>query len=141
MPPSIRVTTLRIASAGAALAILIGLAGTGGAVAAKLITSADIKDGTIQTRDVSAPALSSFQSLQGYEIVRNEVAVAADADASLVGTCPGDKRALSVSGFFDHSNVAVVAIPLSDGTGGLLLGHNDGAADTLNIRVVCATTS
>lgn len=136
-----RRTALRIAATGGAIAVLIGLAGAGGAVAAKLITSADIKDGTIQTRDISPAALSSFQSLQGYEIVRNEVAVAADTDASLVGTCPGSKRALSVSGFFDHSNVAVVAIPLSDGTGGLLLGHNSGAADTLNIRVVCATTS
>ncbi len=54
---------VRTAVVGAVLVAL--LAGTGSAVAAKLITSADIADGTIQPRDLSGKTREALRSQRG----------------------------------------------------------------------------
>ena len=54
----------RPAATVAGIAVVATLAGAGGAVAAKQITSAQIKDGTIQTRDLTKNNFARFTSTE-----------------------------------------------------------------------------
>ncbi len=52
----------RILAVGGAAAVLVTAGGVGAATAAHLITSADIKDGTIRQADINSNALDSFKT-------------------------------------------------------------------------------
>src|SRR5436189_4750840 len=80
----------RLAAVTAGATLLVGMGSVGGAAAGMLVTSSQIKDNTILSRDVHdgtlkqndlrPPAVAAFNELNGYEIIRGSYPV---LDASL----------------------------------------------------------
>jgi len=87
----------------AALALAFLLAGTGGAVAGAKVTSAKIKDNTIQSRDIrngtikakdlTKSARKAFRDgVRGYEVVFEQMSFPADQLTTHTASCPAGKR-------------------------------------------------
>jgi hypothetical protein len=68
-------------------------------------------------------------------------AVAASTPTFMLLSCPGTKKVFGVSGHWTSSNVAVQAILNEAGDGGKVFTSGIPGADTLNIRIVCASVS
>jgi hypothetical protein len=85
----VRSKSLATVAAGAAL--LVGMGGVGGAIAATLVTSSQIKDNTILSRDVhdgtlkqkdlNPSATAAFKQLSGYHVLHQSWIVPALAPA------------------------------------------------------------
>jgi hypothetical protein len=89
----------RLAAVTAGAALLVGLGG-GGAIGAALVTSAQIKDGTIRARDINPPTVAAFKNLRGYELVRIGFDVTPDTGdwgPSYGLRCPDGKAVISGS--------------------------------------------
>jgi hypothetical protein len=135
------------------LAVAITLAGAGGAVAGHLVTSADIKDHTIQGKDIksatipaselTASARKSLHTVPGYVLASKQGSMPAETGAStFTAFCPKGKVALGGGYRLDGSGVSVLADSVSDAqmSGWTFQGANDGVT-TVNVIVFaeCAT--
>jgi hypothetical protein len=74
-------------------------------------------------------------------VLVNSNPVAANTPTFILLNCPGTKKVFGVSGHWTSSNVAVQAIINEAGDGGKVFTSGIPGADTLNIRIVCATVS
>lgn len=155
---------------GAALlvaALLVGSAG--GAVGGSLVTGAGIKDGTVasvdikdrtvQVKDLSAAAVAGLRGQRGapgtdgtdgadgtdgvlgYELVAASKPVQAGQADAVEVACPTGKMVLGGSGFLNNTNQAVQFEIRSGGTSGKAWTTGAPADATLLVNVVCALVS
>ena len=140
-------TTLSRSARTLALMTVVALAaGTGGAVAGGMITSAQIKDntvrsvdvrnGTLKVADISPGAVSALRGISDYEFVTTQEPVPASTDYAITKACPPGKSLITAAGSWVGSNAAVqVFIGISSAT-----VFTDGVPsnDILRIQLVCA---
>lgn len=135
------------------------------------VTTKDIKNETLTLGDISAGAEAALQGaagpagpagptgpqgdagpagppgpagtagVSGYQVLESSKPVAASTSTNILLSCPVGKKVLGVSGHWASSNVAVQAILNVDGSGGKVFTSGIPGADTLLIRIVCATVS
>lgn len=135
------------------------------------VTTKDVKNETLRLDDISAAAEAALQGAQGgqgdpgpagpagpagppgptgpagaagvsgYQVLESSKPVAASTSTNILLSCPVGKKVLGVSGHWASSNVAVQAILNVDGSGGKVFTSGIPGADTLLIRIVCATVS
>jgi hypothetical protein len=136
----------------AVLGVAVLLAGAGGATAGSLVTSAQIKDGTVSTKDVRngtialadlAPATrSGLRGLTGYQMVRVASEPVPDGSSrTIAGECPTGKKVLGASAFWVNQHAIVEVYPAdteSDTTWNAFGSNQSGSADQLVIVVTCA---
>ncbi|MEO9322406.1 hypothetical protein ABFT23_02895 [Nocardioides sp. C4-1] len=170
---------VRSLTAVALLAAGLTLGSAGGAVAGSMITgkqikdgtvtSADLKDRTIQVKDLAPSAVAALRgargatgpagpagpagptgptgpqgpttsgAVSGWVVVQNEWPKPANTSAFHSLTCPDGKRVLGGSAFWVSSN-APTQMAIAQG-GGSVLGLSPGVpnADTFRIRITCGT--
>ncbi len=127
--------------------VLLGavlLAGTGGAVAGSLVTSAKIKDGTILVKDLAPRTRSELQSVGGYKRISKTVKVDAGEGDSLAVLCGLERDPLSVSaGWLDSDSADHTYLRSELVEHGALVTYQNYTADDdqLVIDVVCARTT
>lgn len=149
LPPS--------ALAAALLAGALLASSAGGAVAGALVTSAQIKNGTItsvdiknktiKSTDISAPTLAGLQSggrpISGYELVLavSDFAPAGDL-VTVQASCPAGKKVLGSGAFWTNTYVAPQMFPIDAGvseTTWIAGGTNEsGSQDRIRFTLVCA---
>lgn len=144
------------ALAATLLAAALLASSAGGAVAGALITSAQIKDGTITSADIRnktvkrtdlAPAtissLGGPSPVAGYVLVQ-EVSdfVSPSALAAVTAECPPGKTALSAGAYWNNTYVAPQTFPVDAGasrTSWTAGGVNEsGSQDRIRLTLVCA---
>ena len=149
---------------GAALLAAALLAGSaGGAVGGSLVTGAGIKDGTVasvdikdrtvQVKDMSAAAVAGLRGQRGapgadgtdgtdgvlgYELVGASKPVQAGQADAVEVACPTGKMVLGGSGFLNNTNQAVQFEIRSGGTSGKAWTTGAPADAILLVNVVCA---
>lgn len=130
----------------AVIATVALLSSAGGAVAGGLITSAKIKDNTIQSvdvrngtlkvADISPGAVTTLRGVSDYEFLTKQEPVAAGVAYAITTACPQGKSLLTAAGSWVGSNAAVqVVLGVSSAQ-----IYTDGlpSADTLRIQLICA---
>ena len=96
-----------------AATLLVG--STGGAVAGSMITGRQIKDRSVQTRDLSRPTVASLSRIQGYERRRAGVSVEPNQEGFVTVTCPKGKRVLGGDGYFGAASTGLRLSISADG--------------------------
>lgn len=79
--------------------------------------------------------------IPGYQIVTTTKPVAANTATNHTAACPAGKKVLGTSAFWAASNTAVQAVTAVDGLIGTGYTTGIASADTLTVRIVCATVS
>jgi hypothetical protein len=122
---------------------------TGAQIKDNTVTTADIKNGNLSSKDLSPAAKKSLKGktgnpgLSGLEFVEQSVVLNPGEDSSVSAECPDNKRPISVTGDFFNSNLPT-STRLGQGLGarGYSYGNNtSGVDDTLRVQVLCAITS
>jgi hypothetical protein len=135
---------------GIAVACLL-LGSAGGAVAGRLVTSADIKDGTIrsvdlrnhsvQPDDLGRKTSARLGAVTGYEVkaVTGDDVASGDQDGFAV-SCPRGRALLGASGYWLNDDRApqVYQVPNDPNTAAILSTNRSGATDSLTLIVSCA---
>ena len=137
----------RFRPSGSMVVALIALvvATTGSAVAASLITSAQIKDGTIQTKDISKKTLKALKGKQGARGATGAAGAAGAAGPAGPAGAPGTQGEKGEKG--DQGNRGTDFSPNATlpsgasltGTWGVGSGANGFAADSIDYRIPLAT--
>ena len=111
----------------------------GGAVAGSLITGADVKDGSLQAKDLSAKARQSLRIVGGYEVVTAvNPYVPPYAFAEQAAQCPDGKVPLSATAEWESGSYGAFQLVLQD-DGYLARGSSpDSVTQTMSVHVVCA---
>jgi hypothetical protein len=130
----------------AALCVAALLGASGGAVAERLVTGADIrdesitqvdiKDGSIAPQDLSRQTNKAVRRVGGYALVTRETE-ASSGPTAVSGACPRGTRVLGVSGYFGVSNLPVQTLISDDAKGAVALSDGITPDDTLIVQVVC----
>jgi hypothetical protein len=154
-------STVSISTAALVLAGAVLVSATGGAVAGSLITSADVKNGSLTGKDVKdgslktadlaagtrttltgpagAPGAAGAPGLSGIVTVTAHLySVAPGAEGTLAKTCPEGKAALSAAAYWDDSSDAVQVVIGSGGGATAYFENNTGGEDDLGLQVRCA---
>lgn len=111
----------------------------GGAAAGTLITGADVKDGSLQAKDLSAQARHSLRDLSGYEVVTVvKEQIPPYAYAEQLAECPAGTVPLSATGEWESGAFAPFQFVLQ-GNGYLARSLSpDSATQTMSVRIICA---
>ena len=117
----------------------VTLSFAGGAAAATLITGADVKDGSLQAKDLSAKARQSLRGVGGYQVVTATNAyVPPYAYAEQVVQCPAGKVPLSATAEWESGAFTAFQFVPQD-NGYLVRGQSpDSVTQTMSVQVVCA---
>jgi len=152
----------RAVAVGAVIVAVVAIAGTSGAVAGRLVTSADIKDGTVKQVDLHKNAVGSKQirngevaardlsrqvrsdlrpGLDGFELVYSSEQVDGGTTEEVSSSCNGSK--VAIGGAVDAHDDAIVEIYSTfDGSGAGWTAQvvNTEMGDALvTVVVACAT--
>jgi Collagen triple helix repeat (20 copies) len=132
----------RFRPSGSMVVALIALvvATTGSAVAASLITSAQIKNGTIQTKDISKKALKALKGKQGATGAAGAAGAAGPAGAQGPRGAQGEKGIQGDRGTDFSPNATLPSGASLAGTWGVGNGANGYASDSVDFRMPLATT-
>ena len=111
----------------------------GGAAAGALITGADVKDGSLQAKDLSGKARQSLRVVGGYEVVTVvKQAIPPYAFAEQLAECPTGKVPLSATGEWESGSFAAFQFVLQ-GNGYLARSQSpDSISQSMSVHVVCA---
>lgn len=118
-------TAMRRSTPALIIAGLVVLSGTSGAVAAGMITGANIKDSTITSADIKGLTLNAsdtskqfdiyMRRVAGYRAVHVSTTVAPSAPANLVASCPGETKLLGSQAFWRDAAAPVQVEVLAEG--------------------------
>ena len=114
----------------------------GGAAAGSLITGADVKDGSLKAKDLSATARQSLRVVGGYEVVTAvNPYVPPHAYVEQAAQCPVGKVPLSATAEWESGAFGTFQFVLQD-NGFLARGTSpDEVTQTMSVHVVCAQGS
>jgi hypothetical protein len=133
---------------GIAVACLL-LGSAGGAVAGRLVTSADIKDGTVrsvdlanhsvQPVDLAKQATTRLGAVTGYRVkaVTGD-AVAAGGEDDFAVSCPRGRVLLGASGYWLNDDRAPQIYQVDADTAAILSKNRSTIDDKLTLIVACA---
>lgn len=146
-------TLRRLAPAALAVSGVIVVAGAGGAVAGAKITGAQIKDNTVSSADVKNLTLQAsdtsnafddyMRRVSDYQVVKKTTVVPGGIASSAQTTCPDDTHVLGATGWWSASTNPVQVEALGDGTESVKVwGTNSGGGDdTLHVSIWCGRTA
>lgn len=121
-----------------AATLLVGT--TSGAVAGSIVTGRQIKDHSVQTKDLSRATVSTLSRIQGYERRRGSVLVEPAAEGIGSASCPPGKRVLGGDAYFRSTFTSLPLQISADGRGATAYGVNHyDVPDHLYVDLVCAT--
>ncbi|MDR6174062.1 hypothetical protein QE364_000561 [Nocardioides zeae] len=101
---------------------------TGADVADATLSGVDVKNGSIYVSDLSASALKPLLRINGYEVLSASSSLETGEDDVLSLNCPDGKLALNASAYWNHSNEAIQILIGSDGTFALAYPENSSGA-------------
>lgn len=104
---------------------MVVVSGTSGAVAAGMITGANIKDNTVTTADIKDLTLRAsdtstqfdnyMRRVAGYRAIHQTAVVAPSEQGFLIALCPGETRLLGSQAFWRDSAAPVQVEVLAEG--------------------------
>lgn len=89
---------------------------TGADVADQTLSGLDVKNGSIYVSDLSASALTPLLRVNGYEVLEDSATLETGGDDVLTLECPAGKLALNASAFWNGSDEAIQFLIGEDGT-------------------------
>lgn len=126
------------------------LGSTGGAVAGRMITGQQIKNGTVttkdvkdrslRTRDLTPAAISAIRGqhdLSGTRLVSSTVTVPSGTSTSISQVCPASMTVLSAAGSWELHHDALQITYSPDLSGATAATPGVGGVDNLTIQLVC----
>jgi hypothetical protein len=145
----------RLLPTALAIAGVVVLSGTTGAVAGAQITGAQIKDGTVGSRDIKDGSISyqdtsvaldrEHRRVGGYLVVRkSEVVTSGESIGALTAACPGPRHILGTTAYWANSTDVPQVEPQGDRTKQVrVYGTSSSGAptDTASVILYCGRTT
>jgi hypothetical protein len=152
---STRTRTRRLLPAALAVAGLVVVSGTSGAVAGAMITGADIKDGTVTGKDIKDGSLGyqdtsraldrEHRKVGGYKLIRKTQVVAqGDGINGLTASCPTGRQILGMTAYWVAAADVPQLVPQGDRTRTVRAygrSTSGGQTDTATIVLYCGRTT
>lgn len=134
---------------------LVVLSGTSGAVAGAMITGKDIKNGTVTTADIKNLSLEAsdtstdfdafMQRVGGYKAIHKSVVVAGGNGGAVSATCPDGTSILGSAAWWTASNTGPqVQVAPENGYSSKATAYApnvDSNSDTLHLTLYCGRTT